>query len=514
MNRRVLAWLILVSWFGSLGWLTFRERASALDPFDRDGGTLLPPETIFYGVRAATGQVGVASVTVDTTATGFRVTERTGVDLPRDGEVRRANVLADYELSPDLRLLSWRITLPAPGGNFAIAGVVEDDTVLRVRLGEGDAARELRLVPGTRPVPLAAATWWLSARGRLQPGLVTAVPVFDPVGLTMDTVTFSVGPSHRVAVVDSAEFNERVGMWVPATRDSVFVWDVHRSDLAGTQALDRYGRTTLTFGMPGLVWTRSAFELVNTNYRLRQRRNRTRSLEGMPEYTTALEDGQVPSRTRVARLNLIVSVPEHTLDTAGFDPLHGDRVTWTEDRLTVTAGAAPRTASPPDSAARDSLARWLAPDPWIASDDSAAVALSRQVAGRAGDPVAVARRLTAWVDRRLRDAPAEPATTGAVLQDRRGDADAHALALAALARAAGIPARPVAGLLLVGDRFYLHSWTELYLGGWVEVDPMLGQFPVDARHLRIATDGRARLDVLLPLIGGLRLWTTPDSGTP
>jgi transglutaminase-like putative cysteine protease len=216
----------------------------------------------------------------------------------------------------------------------------------------------------------------------------------------------------------------------------------------------------------------------------------------------------------VPRLDLVVSVPEHALDTAGFDPLHGARVSWAEDRLTVLAGTAPRTAALPDSAARDSLARWLAPDPWIESDDSAIVAVSREVAGRAGDPAARARRLTAWTDRRLRDAPADPAGARAILASRQGDADAHALVLTALARAAGIPARPVAGLLLVGNRFYLHSWCELYLDGLVEVDPMLGQFPVDARHLRVATDGRARLDVLLPLIGGLRLWTTPASGTP
>ncbi len=514
MNRRVLAWLILTSWFGSLGWLTFRERESALDPFDRDGGTLLPPETIFYGVRAAGSQIGVASLTVDTTASGFRVTERTGVDLPRTGAATRATILADYELSPDLRLLSWRLTLPTTGGNFPIAGVAEGDTLLRVRAGEGDHAREWELALGTRPVPLVAAAWWLAARGRLQPGLVTEVPVFDPIRLTVDTVRFTVGPSHRVAVVDSAEFNEATGIWDAATIDSVLVWDVHRSDLPGTRALDRYGRTTLGFGMPGLVLTRSAFEMVNTNYRLRRRRRATSASDRLPEFATALEAGHPPDRTRRNQLTVHIGTPERTLDTMGFDALHSARNHWTGDQLTVVAGEAPGTAAPPDSATRDSLARWLAPDPWVESTDSTVIALSLRAAGRAADPVTVARRLTAWVDRRLRDAPAGPASARTVLDAGRGDADGHALVLTAMARAAGIPARPVSGLLQVGGRFYLHSWTELYLDGWVEVDPLLGQFPVDARHIRLATDGRARLDVLLPLIGGLRLWTTPASGTP
>ena len=53
----------------------------------------------------------------------------------------------------------------------------------------------------------------------------------------------------------------------------------------------------------------------------------------------------------------------------------------------------------------------------------------------------------------------------------------------ALARAAGIPAHPVAGLLQHDGRFYMHTWTEVYVGRWIPVDAMLGQFPADASHL-------------------------------
>ena len=49
--------------------------------------------------------------------------------------------------------------------------------------------------------------------------------------------------------------------------------------------------------------------------------------------------------------------------------------------------------------------------------------------------------------------------------------------------AAGIPAHPVSGLLQHEGRFYLHSWTEIYLGRWIPVDAMLNQVPADASHL-------------------------------
>src|SRR5207302_11353989 len=74
-----------------------------------------------------------------------------------------------------------------------------------------------------------------------------------------------------------------------------------------------------------------------------------------------------------------------------------------------------------------------------------------------------------------------------------------------LARAAGLPARAVAGLLYRGGRFYYHAWPEVYLGDWVAVYPTLDQFPVDAAHVRFVIGGLARQVELVRLIGSLKL---------
>jgi Transglutaminase-like superfamily len=75
----------------------------------------------------------------------------------------------------------------------------------------------------------------------------------------------------------------------------------------------------------------------------------------------------------------------------------------------------------------------------------------------------------------------------------------------ALARAVGLPARPVAGLLEAGGRFYYHAWPEVYLGRWVPVDPLLDQFPADAAHLRFIVGGLARGAQLMRFVGQLKL---------
>jgi len=92
-----------------------------------------------------------------------------------------------------------------------------------------------------------------------------------------------------------------------------------------------------------------------------------------------------------------------------------------------------------------------------------------------------------------------------VLETRVGDCNEHAVLFVALARAAGLPARTVAGLVPVGGRFYYHAWAEVYLGDWVAVDPMLDEFPAGAAHLRFTIGGLARHAELVRLIGRIKV---------
>ena len=75
----------------------------------------------------------------------------------------------------------------------------------------------------------------------------------------------------------------------------------------------------------------------------------------------------------------------------------------------------------------------------------------------------------------------------------------------ALARALGLPARTAVGLVHPNGRFYYHAWPEVWLDGWVAVDPTLDQYPADATHLRFLVGGLARQVELIRLIGRLDL---------
>lgn len=98
-------------------------------------------------------------------------------------------------------------------------------------------------------------------------------------------------------------------------------------------------------------------------------------------------------------------------------------------------------------------------------------------------------RLLTYVARYLGDvhAPHEPSVAELLRVEALGDETEHARLFVTLARAAGVPAREVHGLVYLGDEvqaFGPHRWCEVLLAGrWEEVDPTWEQLHVDATHI-------------------------------
>lgn len=88
----------------------------------------------------------------------------------------------------------------------------------------------------------------------------------------------------------------------------------------------------------------------------------------------------------------------------------------------------------------------------------------------------------------------EPASK--VCATASGDCTEHGVFLAALCRAAGIPARVAVGFLYFKGIWGGHMWTEVSLGGkWYALDAVLGRGGIDAAHLRLAADSLATSEI-------------------
>ena len=270
--------------------------------------------------------------------------------------------------------------------------------------------------------------------------------------------------------------------------------------------IDAQGHIVRAENAVGFVMERTAFELAYTNFRHRDTTHVIRA-------SAAPAPGDVVATTVLAARVLLArdTVSLFRIRLRGVGPgalaLGGGRQELSGDTLVIRRETRAALAARYRLPARDSsLARWLAPAPLIQSADPRLQAQARLIIGREQDPARAARRLAEWVRAHVarRSTAAVPSAVR-VLETRVGDCNEHAVLFVALARAAGLPARTVAGLLPLDRRFYYHAWAEVYLGDWVAVDPMLDEFPAGAAHVRLSIGGLARQAELVRLIGRIKL---------
>ena len=133
----------------------------------------------------------------------------------------------------------------------------------------------------------------------------------------------------------------------------------------------------------------------------------------------------------------------------------------------------------------------LRPNVFVQSDDPLIVADAKKGAGDEKDPWRVAVALERFVNHEVtkKDFSQAFATAAEVAKSREGDCTEHAVFLAALCRARGIPARTAIGLVYMegGQAFGYHMWTEVYIDKrWVPIDGTLSLGGIGAAHLKIA----------------------------
>jgi transglutaminase-like putative cysteine protease len=93
-----------------------------------------------------------------------------------------------------------------------------------------------------------------------------------------------------------------------------------------------------------------------------------------------------------------------------------------------------------------------------------------------------------------------------VVRSQEGDCTEHAVLLAALCRAKGIPARVAIGLVYYApvQGFAYHMWNEVWINnGWIPIDSTLGLGGIGAAHLKITDsdlNSASPISALLPVV--------------
>lgn len=476
MTRRgLLAGGVLAAWAGGFALLLARELNPSMASRLAEVALRITPITTYYVAERGGRHVGFASMAFDTVPGALQVTEYV---VTAGGDGPRVTDQLVVRLSRGLALREFERVRAEGTDSIRLAGRVEDS----VLVVEGGAAPNVPLRESAFLGPLALAVAALLDAPRA--GATTALTLVDPASGQSGPAALRVVAESLFVVVDSAVADSS-GRWFAVHKDTVRAWRLVTDGPPAMDAwVDAQGLVVEALRPDGLVLRRTAFELAFENWRLANPAGAvSATAAGGIVAGTWLASG-VPRPSAVLdslTIRLGAAVPRDWPGRYGRSWRAGNTLTFAR---TAPARLTPRYELPGSDRWRVVFARQLARSPWIEAENPAILRRASRLANGTRNPSVVAQRIVSWVADSLRArAGLAPASAATALERKSGDAREFALLTTALLRAAGIPADPVAGLLFAGGRFYLHAWTEVYLGRWVPVDAMLGQFPADAGHL-------------------------------
>ncbi len=501
---RTLALAILAGWVVVLAIHVRREYFRPITVRLAEASTSLMPAASFYSVKLGDSPVGYAASRIDTVAEGFVLEDDMRLRINALGSEVPALARTRVRLGKRLELEGFRFTLRSDFGEFQVVGAMQGDSLLELRIVAGGDEQQMA-IPTDGPVLLPQVMPLHFALGsEPEAGEVYAFEIFDPSVMERQRVTLEVLGKQTLTYPDSAEYAQDADRWMPLRYDTVETWHV-RQAFGGVELeswLDPDGQVVRATSPLGYSIERTAFEIAWNEYRALELGGRPAALNApdIIERTAIAVGAELPGSDRLAGLTVRLL----GVELEGFE-LDGERQQLRGDTLTVAAPI-PRPPGYSLPASAEAWATELGVTPLIQADDPEIRRVARAAVGESDDPLAAAKRLADWVYANLeKRVTLSVPSARQVLEARRGDCNEHTVLYVALARAVGLPARTAAGLVYVRDRFYYHAWPEVWLDGWVPVDPTLGQFPADASHLRFVVGGLARQVELVRLIGQLKL---------
>jgi hypothetical protein len=401
--------------------------------------------------------------------TGFQLTDFTRMRLNTMGMVHTVEIRTTAHLMSNLSLDTVDFSLKSHRFSFHAGGKVKEKGFIVTVDG-----REIR-IPLEGPLYVTAVALDVVNAANLKTGDSAELSVFDPSTLGRRMI--------RVMAIER-EMLPVMGRAVDALKVRVDVMGAVMSAW-----LDKDGTVLQEKGMLGFTLKRVSPEEALAGEPLGSGRDLTRLVS-----VSAGKIIQAPEQ--LSRLKLAVNGVGASLF------MEGDRQAFQQGELTIVRESLPD----PEQIDISGMQAYLVPTPFMESDHPDILNLSAEIVSDTQRPLEKAQKLVAWVYGNIEKKPVISVPSALeTLKHRQGDCNEHAVLLAALARAAGIPAQVEAGLVYLNGRFYYHAWNVLFLGRWITADALMNQLPADVTHLRLVRgDSRQQMD-LMGTIGHISL---------
>jgi hypothetical protein len=453
---------------GSAPFLT--GQAAVVAPVSRDADQWM---AIFQGQR----KIGYAHRALARTGQGYRFDEAVLMRVNTMGIVQDIRLKTTGETNPDMTLNAFRFDLQSSLFRFTARGVVRGRQAT-VHYGPPGAEREIEIA--LQEAPHLSGSIFDSLRGKaLAAGQETTVHVLDPASMAERPVRVTGLEDETLVIMGKTQKARKVAVDFMGGRQ--FAW------------LGEDGGVLREQGLLGMMLERVTKE---------------QALDGIEQAA-----GADLTEAASIRSNVLIENPaaltKLTVRLANVNPDHlllaGGRQQYRDGLLTIEREAQP-AAAPAGGSHAPEHGQYLRATPLVQSDHPEIGRQAGQIVSPGDSDAIKAEKLIAWVYRNVEKKPVLSVPNALeTLTNRVGDCNEHAVLLAALARAAGIPAQIEAGLVYLNGRFFYHAWNALYLGKWVTADAVMGAMPADVTHIRLIRGEADRQIDLMGVIGRLQL---------
>jgi len=476
---RLFRLALVALWIVLLGDLVWQQRRAPSSP-DRPEQDFVPAadaEDTWMGLYMNDRKLGYTHQRLSPEHDGYRFEEESLLHLEVLGHLETVSAVAWGRTGSDFALQSFAMSLHSGVGSLEVEGSLQNHEMRLSMQTGGDASSTNVPMPG--PVYLPGNARLYVAHTGLQQGREISVKVFDPSSLDSHDLRVTVAGREPLAVDGRTIDAWRIREEYHGVRSDVW--------------LDPSGRAIREAGPMGLTAVRETGERAVAGLdsaggldlsdalaiRVDKPLGDARDLHRLMLRLDGIDDVAVPNDWRQSYDGGVLTIDREGNSTGSFT-LPYDGAEWRSD---------------------------LQRTPFLQVDHPRVVAAAAEILEGETDARRATDRLRSWVFQHLRKVPTASIPNALqVLDMKEGDCNEHAVLLAALARAAGIPARIAAGAVYLDGKFLYHAWNEVWLGSqWVSLDAALDQMPVDATHIKLVEGGPETHAALLPVMGRLKI---------
>ena len=436
------------------------------------------PMEEWWGIYYQGEKIGYAAQKITPEPEGYLVQDSSILHLNLLGTVQTVKTQLHMAAAADWTLKQFDFDLQSSDVSFKARGKLTAGKLqLQVISGGYQTDQEL---PLSQPPYLLAALKPYIVTQNFEPGKEQLFPTFDPSTLSQQITAVTVEGREQIKIGGKMEPALRIRQRFKGI--SVLSW------------VDGSGRTLREETPTGLSLVRQKEEEAKILA------TRAISLDLITQTSIPLEIPIAePTKKNLLKVKL-----------SGFNlshfPLNGGRQRLAEDTLEIQREDLNRLRSYRIPFQGPRFASDLQSTPFLQSDHPRIRAQAKRVLEGEADALKAVKRIRKWVYEGLAKEPTVSIPNALeVLQTRKGDCNEHTVLFNALARAAGIPAKTVVGVVYLRGAFYYHAWSEVWLGEWVSVDSVLDQFPADVTHIKFLEGDIDRQIDIIELIGKLKI---------